>query len=36
LVQFRVYALDHAHDEALSRATATVLNKTPSSLESNF
>ena len=36
LVQFRVYTLDHAHDEALSRATATVLNKTPSSLESNF
>jgi hypothetical protein len=36
LVQFRVYTLDHSHDEALSRATATVLNKTPSSLESNF
>jgi uncharacterized protein len=36
LIQFRVYTLDHAHDEALSRATATVLNKTPSSLESNF
>jgi len=36
LVQFRVYTLDHTHDEALSRATATVLNKTPSSLESNF
>jgi len=35
LVQFRVYTLDHAHDEALSRATATVLNKTPSSLEPN-
>ncbi|HXC67158.1 MAG TPA: hypothetical protein VN638_07035, partial [Nitrospiraceae bacterium] len=35
LVQFRVYTLDHAHDEALSRATATVLNKTPSSIESN-
>ena len=36
LVQFRVYTLDHAYDEALSRATATVLNKTPSSLESNY
>jgi len=36
LVQFRVYTLDHTHDEALSRATATVLNKTPSSLESNY
>src|SRR6185312_10022401 len=31
LVQFRVYTLDHTHDETLSRATATVLNKTPSS-----
>jgi len=36
LIQFRVYTIDHAHDEALSRATATVLNKTPSSIESNF
>ena len=36
LVQFRVYTLDHAYDEALSRATATVLNKTPSGLEPNF
>ncbi len=35
LVQFRVYTHDHANDEALSRATATVLNKTPSSIESN-
>ena len=33
LVQFRLYALDHAHDAALSRAAATVLNKTPSSIE---
>jgi hypothetical protein len=33
LVQFRIYALDHAHDAALSRAAATVLNKTPSSVE---
>jgi len=36
LVQFRIYSLDHAHDAALSRAAATVLNKTPSSLESNY
>jgi hypothetical protein len=36
LVQFRIYSLDHQHDEALSRAAATVLNKTPSSIESNF
>lgn len=36
LVQFRIYALDHAEDAALSSAAATVLNKTPFSLESNF
>ena len=36
LVQFRIYSLDHRHDAALSRAAATVLNKTPSSLEANF
>jgi hypothetical protein len=36
LVQFRVYALDHAHDSALSQAAATVLNKTPSSIETNI
>jgi hypothetical protein len=36
LVQFRIYAIDHAHDATLSRAAATVLNKTPSSLESNY
>jgi HD superfamily phosphohydrolase len=36
LVQFRIYSLDHAHDAALSLAAATVLNKTPSSLESNY
>ena len=35
LVQFRIYALDHAHDATLSRAAATVLNKTPSSIETN-
>ena len=36
LVQFRIYASDHRHDAALSRAAATVLNKTPSSIESNY
>ena len=36
LIQFRIYSLDHSHDAALSRAAATVLNKTPSSLESNY
>lgn len=36
LVQFRIYALDHDHDAALSRAAATVLNKTSSSMETNF
>ena len=36
LVQFRIYALDHDHDAALSRAAATILNKTPSSIETNF
>jgi len=36
LVQFRIYSHDHEHDAALSRAAATVLNKTPSSLESNY
>jgi HD superfamily phosphohydrolase len=35
LVQFRIYALDHEHDAALSEAAATVLNKTPSSIETN-
>jgi HD superfamily phosphohydrolase len=36
LIQFRIYSADHRHDAALSRAAATVLNKTPSSLESNY
>ncbi len=36
LVQFRIYALDHDQDAALSRAAATVLNKTPASIETNF
>ncbi|MBD0316348.1 MAG: hypothetical protein ICV75_06625, partial [Nitrospiraceae bacterium] len=35
LVQFRIFSPDHSHDAALSRAAATVLNKTASSLESN-
>ena len=36
LVQFRIYALDHEQDAALSKAASTVLNKTPSSVETNF
>lgn len=36
LVQFRIYSLDHQHDAALSIAAARVLNKTPSSIETNF
>ncbi len=36
IVQFRIYALDHHHDAALSKAAATVLNKTPSSFESQL
>ncbi len=36
LVQFRIYALNHATDAELSRAAATVLNKTPSSIETNI
>jgi HD superfamily phosphohydrolase len=36
LIQFRIFSLDHRHDAALSRAAATVLNKTPSSIESHF
>jgi len=35
LVQFRIYSPDHTHDAALSQAAATVLNKTPTSLESH-
>ncbi|WP_447602258.1 hypothetical protein [Nitrospira sp. Nam80] len=35
LVQFRIYAHDHEHYAALSRAAATVLNKTASSIEAN-
>jgi hypothetical protein len=36
LIQFRIYTLSHEQDAALSRAAAIVLNKTPSSLETNF
>ena len=36
LVQFRIYSPDHANDAALSQAAATVLNKTPTSLESHY
>ncbi len=36
LVQFRLFALSHETDRELSRAAATVLNKTASSIESNF
>jgi hypothetical protein len=36
LIQFRIYSPDHHHDAALSQAAATVLNKTPTSLESNY
>jgi hypothetical protein len=36
LVQFRLFALSHDTDRELSRAAATVLNKTASSIESNF
>src|SRR5579884_4210874 len=35
LVQFRIYTLSHAHDATLSQAAGTVLNKAPSSIETN-
>lgn len=35
LIQFRIYAPSHDTDAALSRAAATVLNKAPSSIETN-
>jgi HD superfamily phosphohydrolase len=35
LIQFRIYALNHDSDAPLSRAAATVLNKAPSSIETN-
>ncbi|HET8580051.1 MAG TPA: HD domain-containing protein [Nitrospiraceae bacterium] len=35
LIQFRIYALNHDTDADLSRAAATVLNKTASSIETN-
>lgn len=36
LIQFRIYSPDHTHDAALSQAAATVLNKTPTSLETHY
>lgn len=36
LIQFRIYALNHATDAELSRAAATVLNKKPSGIETNI
>ncbi|HJU04083.1 MAG TPA: HD domain-containing protein, partial [Nitrospiraceae bacterium] len=36
LIQFRLYALNHDTDEALSRAAATVLNRAPSSCDTNL
>ncbi len=35
LVQFRIYTLTHEYDAALSQAAGTVLNKAPSSIETN-
>ncbi len=35
LIQFRIYALNHDTDADLSRAAATVLNKAPTSIETN-
>jgi HD superfamily phosphohydrolase len=35
LVQFRIYTPSHEHDAALSQAAGTVLNKAPSSIETN-
>jgi uncharacterized protein len=35
LFQFRIYALDHNNDAELSRAAAMVLDKSPSSLDTN-
>ncbi|MEK6603654.1 MAG: HD domain-containing protein [Nitrospirota bacterium] len=35
LIQFRIYSLNHDTDAELSRAAATVLNKTSSSIETN-
>jgi HD superfamily phosphohydrolase len=36
LIQFRLYALNHEHDAELARAAARVLNKVPSSSETNL
>jgi uncharacterized protein len=35
LIQFRIYAQSHNYDAELSRAAAAVLNKAPSSIETN-
>ena len=35
LIQFRIYALTHETDAHLAQAAATVVNKTPSSIETN-
>ena len=35
LIQFRIYALNHDTDADLSRAASNVLNKAPSSIETN-
>jgi hypothetical protein len=35
LIQFRIYGLHHQADAQLARAASTVLNKTPSSIETN-
>jgi len=32
---FRVYAPSHAYDAELSRAAAAILNKAPSSIDTN-
>ena len=36
LIQFRIYALTHEADAQLAQAAATVVNKTPSSIETNI
>ena len=35
LIQFRIYALTHEADAQLAQAAATVMNKTPSSIQTN-
>ena len=36
MIQFRIYALNHAADSELAQAAATVLNTRPSSIETNI